>query len=147
MSGAMYLCTFSTQGKAIFLTIRGMELQWVEPESSCPATIQPINRIRVWGIGIDNDRCVCVCVCVCACVRAWVCGWWVEGVMSKYVISGRGLGSPLTHTPIPMTDCQCMQTHKTTGACPPTHYLILHVPNLTCCCLNIYHRPNFIPSK
>jgi amyloid beta (A4) precursor protein-binding family B protein 2 (Fe65-like) len=44
------------KGKAIFLTIRGMELQWVEPESSCPATIQPINRIRVWGIGIDNDR-------------------------------------------------------------------------------------------
>lgn len=28
----------------------------MEPESSCPATIQPINRIRVWGIGLENER-------------------------------------------------------------------------------------------
>jgi hypothetical protein len=33
-----------------------MELQWVEPEASSPTTIQPINRIRVWGIGLENDR-------------------------------------------------------------------------------------------
>jgi amyloid beta (A4) precursor protein-binding family B protein 2 (Fe65-like) len=46
----------STKGQPIFLVIRGMELQWVEPEASSPTTIQPINRIRVWGIGLENDR-------------------------------------------------------------------------------------------
>ncbi len=31
---------------------------------------QSINRIRVWGIGLDNERYVCVCMCVheCECV-------------------------------------------------------------------------------
>ena len=45
-----------SQGQPVFLVIRGMELQWMESEGTSPTTIQPINRIRVWGIGLENDR-------------------------------------------------------------------------------------------
>ncbi len=44
------------QGKVVFLQIQGMELRWLNPETSNPHAVQPINKIRVWGIGLENER-------------------------------------------------------------------------------------------
>ena len=44
------------QGEAVFLQVKGLELRWINPETSATRIVQPINRIRVWGIGLDNDR-------------------------------------------------------------------------------------------
>jgi len=44
------------QSRAVFLQIQGMDFKWLEPETSAPISVQPINRIRVWGIGLENER-------------------------------------------------------------------------------------------
>ena len=33
-----------------------MELRWLNPADSSISVVTPINRIRVWGIGLENDR-------------------------------------------------------------------------------------------
>lgn len=43
-------------GKPVFLQIQGRELRWLEPTTSQASFSQPINRIRVWGIGLENER-------------------------------------------------------------------------------------------
>jgi len=31
-------------------------LCWLDPETSSPTATQPINKIRVWGIGLENEK-------------------------------------------------------------------------------------------
>ena len=40
----------------VYLQIQGMVIHWLDPETSNVIVSQPINRIRVWGIGQENDR-------------------------------------------------------------------------------------------
>ena len=40
----------------MFLQIQGMELRLLDPKSSTVLSVQLINKIRVWGIGKDNER-------------------------------------------------------------------------------------------
>jgi len=40
----------------VLLAVRGLTFLWLHPQSNVPITAQPINRIRVWGIGLDNDK-------------------------------------------------------------------------------------------
>ena len=49
-------CKFDLQGKEVFLQIHGMELRLLDPESSTVLSVQVINKIRVWGIGSENER-------------------------------------------------------------------------------------------
>ena len=40
----------------MFLQVHNTDLCWLDPETSTPTTTQPINKIRVWGIGLENER-------------------------------------------------------------------------------------------
>ncbi len=40
----------------MFLQVHNASLRWLDPETSSPTLTQPINKIRVWGIGLDNER-------------------------------------------------------------------------------------------
>ena len=40
----------------MFLQVHNADLRWLDPETSTPTTTQPINKIRVWGIGLENER-------------------------------------------------------------------------------------------
>ncbi len=51
-----YAVSLSLQETKLFLQVHGATLRWLDPETSSPTLIQPINKIRVWGIGIDNER-------------------------------------------------------------------------------------------
>lgn len=44
------------QGKEVFLQIQGLELRLLDPRSSIVLSVQQINKIRVWGIGKENER-------------------------------------------------------------------------------------------
>ncbi|XP_065886432.1 uncharacterized protein [Dysidea avara] len=44
------------QGKEVFIQISGLELRLLDPGSSTVLSAQLINKIRVWGIGVENDR-------------------------------------------------------------------------------------------
>jgi hypothetical protein len=44
------------QCEEVLLQVKGMELQLLKPGSSVPMATQLINRIRVWGIGLENER-------------------------------------------------------------------------------------------
>ena len=44
------------QDKTVFLQIHNANLRWLDPETSTPTLTQPINKIRVWGIGLENDK-------------------------------------------------------------------------------------------
>lgn len=44
------------KGKVVTLQIEDMIMKWLSPESSTPLCVQPIGKIRVWGIGLENDR-------------------------------------------------------------------------------------------
>ncbi len=36
--------------------MKGMNFHWLDPSTQAPITTQLINRIRVWGIGLENER-------------------------------------------------------------------------------------------
>ena len=55
LSPSLSLLTF-LQGRVVFLQVQGMDLKWLDPETGNPISVQPINKIRVWGIGLENDR-------------------------------------------------------------------------------------------
>ena len=57
-SSLVLLCFFvSLQNrKEVLLAVKGLTLAWLHPQNHVPIVTQPINRIRVWGIGLDNDR-------------------------------------------------------------------------------------------
>lgn len=40
----------------MFLQVHNADLRWLDPETSTPTTTQAINKIRVWGIGLENER-------------------------------------------------------------------------------------------
>lgn len=44
------------QGEAVFLQVKGLDFFWLHPQTLSQLRVQPINRIRVWGIGLENER-------------------------------------------------------------------------------------------
>ena len=44
------------QGKVVTIQIEDMQMKWLSPESTTPLCVQAIGKIRVWGIGLENER-------------------------------------------------------------------------------------------
>lgn len=44
------------KGKVVTIQIEDMQMKWISPESTTPLCVQPIGKIRVWGIGLENER-------------------------------------------------------------------------------------------
>ena len=44
------------QDSKVYLQVHNAALRWLDPDTSSPTLTQPINKIRVWGIGLDNER-------------------------------------------------------------------------------------------
>eukprot|EP00731_Ephydatia_muelleri_P030773 Em0022g287a len=44
------------KGKVVTIQIEDMQMKWLSPESTTPLCVQAIGKIRVWGIGLENER-------------------------------------------------------------------------------------------
>ena len=56
MACVWYYCVVCHQGKVVTIQIEDMQMKWISPESTTPLCVQPIGKIRVWGIGLENER-------------------------------------------------------------------------------------------
>lgn len=56
MCASVHACFCIVQGEEMLLQVKGMHFHWLDIAARAPITTQLINRIRVWGIGLENER-------------------------------------------------------------------------------------------